>query len=169
MLTLQGIQQFHFNLDNDEHKYTTLKDLFGTLSVSQAIIYCISIRRVDDLYEAMKHDEFPVERLHGSLDESERRAIYATFKNGSCRVLIATDLLARGIDIQQLSLVINFDLLRYKEKYIHRIGRSGRYGRKGVAINFVTERDLENMDIIKKHYNTMIEEMPQNIEDYLSV
>ena len=100
MLTLQGIQQFHINLDNDEHKYTTLKDLFGTLSVSQAIIYCNSIRRVDDLYEAMKHDDFPVERLHGSLDESERRSIYAMFKNGSCRVLIATDFLARGIDIQ---------------------------------------------------------------------
>ena len=91
------------------------------------------------------------------------------FKSGQTRILLSTDLLSRGIDIQQLSLVINFDLPRSKETYIHRIGRSGRYGRKGVAINFVTERDLENMEIIKKHYDTKIEEMPQNIEDYLSV
>ena len=91
------------------------------------------------------------------------------FKSGQTRILLSTDLLSRGIDIQQLSLVINFDLPRSKETYIHRIGRSGRYGRKGVAINFVTERDLENLDIIKKHYNTKIDEMPQNIEDFLSV
>ena len=91
------------------------------------------------------------------------------FKGGQTRILLSTDLLSRGIDIQQLSLVINFDLPRSKETYIHRIGRSGRYGRKGVAINFVTERDLENLEGIKKFYNTKIEEMPQNIEDYLSV
>ena len=91
------------------------------------------------------------------------------FKGGQTRILLSTDLLSRGIDIQQLSLVINFDLPRTKETYIHRIGRSGRYGRKGVAINFVTERDLENLDNLKKFYNTKIEEMPQNIVDYLSV
>ena len=91
------------------------------------------------------------------------------FKSGQTRILLSTDLLSRGIDIQQLSLVINFDLPRSKETYIHRIGRSGRYGRKGVAINFVTERDMENLENLKEHYNTKIEEMPQNIVDYLSV
>ena len=167
MLTLQGIQQFHINLDNDEHKYTTLKDLFGTLSVSQAIIYCNSIRRVDDLYEAMKHDEFPVERLHGSLDESERRAIYATFKNGSCRVLIATDLLARGIDIQQVSIVINFDVPKSVHTYLHRIGRSGRWGRKGVGINFVTRRDVPKLKEIEQFYSTQVKEFPQNYKELI--
>ncbi len=167
MLTLQGIQQFHINLDNDEHKYTTLKDLFGTLSVSQAIIYCNSIRRVDDLYEAMKHDEFPVERLHGSLDESERRSIYATFKNGSCRVLIATDLLARGIDIQQVSIVINFDVPKSVHTYLHRIGRSGRWGRKGVGINFVTRRDVPKLKEIEQFYSTQVKEFPQNYKELI--
>ena len=167
MLTLQGIQQFHINLDNDEHKYTTLKDLFGTLSVSQAIIYCNSIRRVDDLYEAMKHDDFPVERLHGSLDESERRSIYAMFKNGSCRVLIATDLLARGIDIQQVSIVINFDVPKNVHTYLHRIGRSGRWGRKGVGINFVTRRDVPKLKEIEQFYSTQIKEFPQNYKELI--
>ena len=167
MLTLQGIQQFHINLDNDEHKYTTLKDLFGTLSVSQAIIYCNSIRRVDDLYEAMKHDDFPVERLHGNLDESERKAIYSTFKNGSCRVLIATDLLARGIDIQQVSIVINFDIPKSVHTYLHRIGRSGRWGRKGVGINFVTRRDVQRLKEIEQFYSTEIKEFPQNYKELI--
>ena len=107
--------------------------------------------------------------IHGELTTDERKKTMTEFKGGQTRILLSTDLLSRGIDIQQLSLVINFDLPRTKETYIHRIGRSGRYGRKGVAINFVTERDLENLDNLKKFYNTKIEEMPQNIVDYLSV
>ena len=107
--------------------------------------------------------------IHGELTTDERKKTMTEFKGGQTRILLSTDLLSRGIDIQQLSLVINFDLPRTKETYIHRIGRSGRYGRKGVAINFVTERDLENLENLKKFYNTKIEEMPQNIVDYLSV
>ena len=136
-----------------------LKDLFGTLSVSQALIYCNSIRRVDDLYDAMKHDEFPVERLHGGLEESDRKKIYSTFKSGSCRVLIATDLLARGIDVQQVSIVINFDIPRNEHTYLHRIGRSGRWGRKGIAINFQTKFDGAKLKHFQEYYNTEIREM----------
>jgi len=91
------------------------------------------------------------------------------FKSGKLRILLSTDLLSRGIDIQQLSLVINFDLPREKETYIHRIGRSGRYGRKGVSINFITDRDLEYQNEIQTFYDTKIEEMPQNINDYLNI
>lgn len=167
MLTLQGIQQFFINLDNDAHKYTTLKDLFGTLSVSQAIIYCNSIRRVDDLFDAMKHDEFPVERLHGDLDSFERKKIYASFKSGNCRVLIATDLLARGIDIQQVSIVINFDVPKNVHTYLHRIGRSGRWGRKGVGINFVTRRDVQKLKDIEQFYSTQVKEFPQNYKELI--
>ena len=90
------------------------------------------------------------------------------FKTGHTRILLSTDLLSRGIDIQQLSLVINFDLPRSKETYIHRIGRSGRYGRKGVAINLVTDRDIPYMKEIEAFYDTKIEEMPNNIGDYLN-
>ena len=90
------------------------------------------------------------------------------FRQGEIRILLSTDLLSRGIDIQQLSLVINYDLPIQKETYIHRIGRSGRYGRKGVAINFVTDRDLEYLHEIQTFYDTKIEEMPQNIGDIIS-
>jgi len=165
MLTLQGIAQFFIALDNDEHKYATLKDLFGSLSISQAIIYCNSIRRVDDLYDAMKHDEFPVERMHSGMDEKDRRDIYQRFKSGNCRVLISTDLLARGIDIQQVSIVINFDLPKNVHTYLHRIGRSGRWGRQGVGINFITRRDIQKLTEIKQFYSTEIKELPSNYKD----
>jgi superfamily II DNA/RNA helicase len=106
--------------------------------------------------------------IHGNLMTNERSEIMEKFRQGEIRILLSTDLLSRGIDIQQLSLVINFDLPLQKETYIHRIGRSGRYGRKGVAINFVTERDLQDLEELKQFYNTNIEEMPQNIGEIIS-
>ena len=168
MLTLQGISQFYIALDNDEGKYITLKDLFGTLSISQAIIYCNSIRRVDDLYDAMKHDEFPVERIHSGMEESDRNNMYEKFKSGSCRVLLSTDLLARGIDVQQVSIVINFDIPKNVHTYLHRIGRSGRWGRKGVGINFVTRRDFQKLKEYEQFYSTQIKELPENYKDYFT-
>jgi translation initiation factor 4A len=89
------------------------------------------------------------------------------FRSGSTRVLITTDLLARGIDVQQVSLVINYDLPTNRENYIHRIGRSGRFGRKGVAINFITTGDVTYMKDIEAHYHTTISEMPMNVADLL--
>ena len=105
--------------------------------------------------------------IHGTI--FKKKNTMNEFKSGQTRILLSTDLLSRGIDIQQLSLVINFDLTRSKETYIRRIGRSGRYGRKGVSINLVTDRDLEYMKEIESFYDTEIKEMPQNIADYLSV
>tara|TARA_Y100000817_G_scaffold163145_1_gene127424 strand:- start:1456 stop:2595 length:1140 start_codon:yes stop_codon:yes gene_type:complete len=166
-LTLQGIAQFYIGLDNDEHKYATLKDLFGGMSMSQVIIYCNSIRRVDDLHEAMKHDNFPVEKIHGGMKEEERQKTYFAFKSGDCRVLISTDLLARGIDIQQVSIIINFDVPKSVHTYLHRIGRSGRWGRKGVGINFTTRRDFMNLNRIKEYYSTEIKELPSDYSSYL--
>ena len=166
-LTLQGIAQFYIGLDNDEHKYATLKDLFGGMSMCQVIIYCNSIRRVDDLYEAMKHDSFPVEKIHGGMKEDDRQKTYMAFKSGDCRVLISTDLLARGIDIQQVSIIINFDVPKSVHTYLHRIGRSGRWGRKGVGINFTTRRDFMNLTRIKEYYSTEIKELPSDYSSYL--
>lgn len=168
-LTLEGITQFYINMKVSEWKYDILKDLYNTISISQCIIYFNSKNKLTEIYRNLIDEDFPVSMIHGDLTTDERKHTMNEFKGGQTRILLSTDLLSRGIDIQQLSLVINFDLPRSKETYIHRIGRSGRYGRKGVAINFVTERDLENLDIIKTHYNTKIEEMPQNIVDYLSV
>ena len=110
-LTLQGIAQYYIRLDSDEQKYATIKDLFDGLTISQAIIYCNSTRRVDDLEEAMVQDEFPVKKIHGKMDEAERKSVHSDFKSGACRVLICSDLFARGIDVQQVSIVINFVLL----------------------------------------------------------
>ena len=168
-LTLEGITQFYINMKVSDWKYDILKDLYNTISISQCIIYFNSKNKLNDIYKQLTEEDFPVSMIHGELSTEERKVTMSEFKGGQTRILLSTDLLSRGIDIQQLSLVINFDLPRSKETYIHRIGRSGRYGRKGVAINFVTERDLENLDIIRTYYNTKIEEMPQNIADYLSV
>ena len=115
----------------------------------------------------MKHDEFPVQRLHGGLDESDRKQIYSTFKNGACRVLIATDLIARGIDVQQVSIVINFDIPKNVHTYLHRIGRSGRWGRKGVGINFITRRDVQKLKEIEEFYSTEVKEFPENYKEVI--
>ena len=116
----------------------------------------------------MLDENYPISYIHGDMLQKERESNLNNFKNGTTRLLLSTDLLSRGIDIQQLSLVINFDLPRDNETYIHRIGRSGRYGRKGIAINFVTNDEFENLKTIEKYYNTKIEEMPKNIVDYLN-
>jgi Lhr-like helicase len=104
---------------------------------------------------------------HGDMDQAQRDLIMKEFRSGSSRVLIATDLLARGIDVQQVSLVINYDLPANRENYIHRIGRGGRFGRKGVAINFVTAEDVRMMREIEQFYSTQIEEMPMNVADLI--
>lgn len=168
-LTLEGITQFYINIKVSDWKYDILKDLYDTISISQCIIYFNSKNKLNQVYKDLIGENFPVSMIHGELTSEERKKTMNEFKSGQSRILLSTDLLSRGIDIQQLSLVINFDIPRSKETYIHRIGRSGRYGRKGVAINFVTERDMQNLEEIKTFYNTKIEEMPQNIVDYLSV
>tara|TARA_B100000575_G_C23128164_1_gene653932 strand:+ start:1429 stop:2583 length:1155 start_codon:yes stop_codon:yes gene_type:complete len=168
-LTLEGITQFYINIKVSDWKYDILKDLYDTISISQCIIYFNSKNKLNQVYKDLIGENFPVSMIHGELTSDERKRTMNEFKGGQTRILLSTDLLSRGIDIQQLSLVINFDIPRSKETYIHRIGRSGRYGRKGVAINFVTERDMENLENIRTFYNTKIEEMPQNIVDYLSV
>merc|ERR1712241_1551766 len=103
----------------------------------------------------------------GDMDQQERDLVMREFRSGSSRVLITTDLLARGIDVQQVSLVINYDLPAKRENYLHRIGRSGRFGRKGVGINFVTTADVRLMKDIEQYYHTQIDEMPMDIADLI--
>ena len=163
MLTLEGIRQYYIAVDDDREKYITLKNLFAFLSMSQCIIYSNSVKRVQDLYEAMVEDEFPVCRIHSNMDRAEREVAFNDFKNGRSRVLISSNVTARGIDIQQVSVVINFDLTKDVHTYLHRIGRSGRWGRKGVGINFITRRDVEKLKEIEQHYSTEIMEMPADL------
>ena len=164
MLTLEGIKQYYVAMDDDRQKYLTLKNLFSFLAVSQCIIYCNSIKRVADLYEAMKEDEFPVCCIHSNMDKAAREAAFNNFRTGNSRVLISSNVTARGIDIQQVSVVINFDLPKCVHTYLHRIGRSGRWGRKGVGINFITRRDISILKEIEAHYACQIEEMPSDIQ-----
>ena len=166
-LTLEGIKQFYIAVEREEWKFDTLCDLYETLTITQAIIYCNTRRKVDWLQEEMQKKDFTVSCMHGDMDQRERDIIMREFRTGSSRVLITTDLLARGIDVQQVSLVINFDLPTNRENYIHRIGRSGRFGRKGVAINFLAEGDVRYMRDIEQFYTTEIVEMPQDVADLL--
>ena len=162
MLTLEGISQFHVALETDHDKYATLKDLFTRISVSQCIIYCNSIRRVSDLAEAMTNDGFPVCCIHSGMEKDVRDKAYQEFRSGAHRVLISSNVTARGIDIQQVSTVINFDMPRDVHTYLHRIGRSGRWGRKGSGVNFVTRRDFRKLKEIESYYGTAIPELPAN-------
>tara|TARA_B100001093_G_C26860051_1_gene1029607 strand:- start:9534 stop:10718 length:1185 start_codon:yes stop_codon:yes gene_type:complete len=161
-LTLEGISQYYIALENDQDKYATLKDIYPTIAISQCIIYCNSVKRVKDLNDAMKTDGFPVVCIHSGMDKSERADAYASFKQGHNRVLISSNVTARGIDIQQVRTVINFDIPKCVNTYLHRIGRSGRWGRKGIGINFVTRRDVKYMRGIEQHYSTQIQELPQD-------
>jgi superfamily II DNA/RNA helicase len=163
-LTLEGISQYYVAIENDLQKYDTLKDLYSIISVSQCIIYANSLKRVNDLYQAMLTDGFPVCCIHGSMEKEERDKAFTEFKLGKFRVLISSNVTARGIDIQQVSVVINFDLPKDIHTYLHRIGRSGRWGRKGVGINFITRRDVTKIREIEQHYATEISELPGNIE-----
>merc|ERR1712014_247272 len=166
-LTLEGIRQFYVAIEKEDWKLGTLCDLYETLTITQAIIYCNHRRKVEWLMEKMTHRDFTVSAMHGEMEMRNRQLIMKEFRSGSSRVLITTDLLARGIDVQQVSLVINYDLPTNRENYIHRIGRSGRFGRKGVAINFLTQGDVRYLRDIETFYNTQIEEMPMDIADLI--
>ena len=167
-LTLEGIQQFFVNVKRNDWKYDVITDLYDTINVGQCIIYLNSKNKIEEIYDRLTKDNFPVGYITGDRSVQDRNEVMEQFRSGTLRILLSSDLLARGIDIQQLSLVINFDLPREKETYIHRIGRSGRYGRKGVAINMINDKEIDYLKQIESFYDTQINEMPQNIADYLS-
>ena len=166
-LTLEGIKQFYINVEKEEWKLETLTDLYETMTITQAVIFLNTRRKVDWLKEKLHEKDFTVSSMHGDMEQGERDIIMKEFRTGSSRVLITTDLLARGIDVQQVSLVINYDLPNNRENYIHRIGRGGRFGRKGVAINFVTQEDVRILRDIEQFYNTTIDAMPMNVADLI--
>ena len=168
-LTLEGIRQYYIAMEKEEYKLDTLEDLYKVIKISQCIIYTNSKKKTEFICKFLNERGFPVTFMHGGLAQDDRKSIMEDFRCGNIKILITTDILSRGIDIQQVSLVINYDLPKEKETYIHRIGRSGRYGRKGVSINFVTDRDDGKLKELQSYYNTKIEEMPQNINDYLNI
>jgi translation initiation factor 4A len=161
-LSLAGIQQYFAALQDDNAKYEMLKQIFGQLSVNQSIIYANSVGRVTDLYDSMIRDGFSVCCIHSSMRKEDREKAFYEFRTGVYRVLISSNVTARGIDIQQVSTVINFDIPNCVHNYLHRIGRSGRWGRKGLAINFITRQDVSMLKRIESHYKTDIKELPEN-------
>jgi len=166
-LTLDGIKQFFVAVEKEQWKFDTLCDLYDALTITQAVIFCNTKKKVDWLTEKMTKANFTVVKMHGDMEQEEREAIMKAFRNTEYRVLITTDLWARGIDVSHVSLVINYDLPNNRELYIHRIGRSGRFGRKGVAINFVANDDIRILRDIEQFYATQIDEMPMSVTDLI--
>jgi translation initiation factor 4A len=162
-VTLDGIKQYYVELQRDDWKYEVLCDLYKQLNINQAIIYCNKRQRCEWLAEKMGTQGFPLSFIHGEMDVEERRRRMTEFRTGNIRVLISTDLLARGIDVQQVSLVINFEMPVQRENYVHRIGRSGRFGRKGVAINLVVPEEMKALREIESHYATKIHSLPEDL------
>lgn len=166
-LTLEGISQYYISLETEQEKYETLCDLYKSISVGQSMIYCSSKKKVIWLSEKLSEEGYPVSSIHGDITQIDRDKIMKNFRKGETRVLITTDLLARGIDVRAVSLVINYDLPEDMQSYIHRIGRTGRFGRKGWAINFVMKTDDKYMRTIENYYQTQIVEMPDSIPDLI--
>lgn len=162
-LTLEGIKQYYLSCANDASKYENLYEIFANIDVNQCIIYCNTKEKADKLAEQMREKDFVVSCIHGSMPQETRNQVMKEFREGASRILISTDLLARGIDVQQVGLVINLELPSKKENYIHRIGRSGRFGRRGIAINLVSTHEASYLTEIQEFYHTQIVPLPNDL------
>ena len=167
-LTLEGIKQFKIELERESWKFGVLMDIFGSISVYQMMIYCNRKERVMEVRSQLSEAGMPCECIHSQLSYMERNDVMKKFRSGDARVLVTTDLLCRGIDVQQVSLIINYDFPRQTESYLHRIGRSGRFGRKGYAINFITPYDRDYVHQVTTFYQTDIAELPSDVGAALS-
>uniref|UniRef100_A0A6C0B5U5 RNA helicase n=1 Tax=viral metagenome TaxID=1070528 RepID=A0A6C0B5U5_9ZZZZ len=167
MITLEGIKQYYLGVEQESYKIATLYDLYDRLRIKQTIIFVNSKRKADYLKDQLEAENHVVSVIHASRTQTQRDETMKDFRLGNSRVLIATDIIARGIDVQQVEVVINYDIPKYVETYIHRIGRSGRFGRKGIAINLVTEEEFEKLTKIQNHYRTEITPLPENIKSLI--
>jgi superfamily II DNA/RNA helicase len=164
------ISQFYLDVESENLKFETLMDLYNLLSASQVIIFCNTIKTVDWLKENLEKNNFTITCIHSGKTQEENNAIMNDFRECKTRLLLTTDILARGIDIPEVNLVVNYDLPINKETYIHRIGRCGRFGKKGVSISMVKsddQSDIKTLQKMKQIYKIDIKEMPNDIEKYL--
>lgn len=166
-ISLSRIRQFYISCGEEKWKFDTLCDLYDSITVTQTIIFCNSKRKVEWLAQKMREANFPIVAIHGDLPQKDRDSIMEDFRGGRARQLIATDLIGRGLDVNQVSIVINYDVPLSREYYVHRIGRSGRFGRKGVAVNLAKDEELPLLSGLEKFYQTRIQEMPANISQLL--
>jgi translation initiation factor 4A len=166
-VVLEALKQFYVKLDKESHKFDVICDIYNVLTISQSIIFCNSKNKAIWLAEEMTKNNFTVSLIHGGMEQEERNKIISQFRAGQTRVLISTDLISRGLDVHHVSLVINYDLCYDRENYIHRIGRAARYGRRGVAINLISHKDMKMIQSLERHYNIKIEPMPNDIDKYV--
>ena len=164
-LTLEGIKQYFLSCANDNNKYENLFEIFANIDVNQCIIYVNTKEKAEKLAAQMREKDFIVSCIHGSMEQDKRNAVMKEFREGASRILISTDLLARGIDVHQVGLVINFELPGKKENYIHRIGRSGRFGRRGIAINLISVHEANYLLEIQEFYHTHIAQLPNDLAE----
>jgi superfamily II DNA/RNA helicase len=164
------ISQFYLDVEVEENKFDTLLDLYNLVSTSQTIIFCNTINKIEWLEQNLKTNNFTASTIHSNMLQSERDTIVKEFREGITRILITTDLLSRGIDICDVNMVINYDIPTNKESYVHRIGRTGRFNKKGVAITLIKMQDSSDVKIynkLKNYYKIDIKEMPPNLNHYL--
>mmetsp|Transcript_36450 Transcript_36450/g.84807 ORF Transcript_36450/g.84807 Transcript_36450/m.84807 type:complete len:395 (+) Transcript_36450:98-1282(+) len=164
-LTLQGINQFYATVEEEDCKLQVLTDLYERLATIPCVIYCNTEQKAKTLAQSLQVRGFPVSVMHGDLNHGEMQLAMREFRSGSSQVLISTDLSARAVEVAHVSLVINYDVPARTENYLFRIGRKGRFGRKGVAISFVTSEEVGAVHELARHYATQIEELPADIAD----
>lgn len=167
-LTLRGVTQYYAYVE-ERQKVHCLNTLFSKLQINQSIIFCNSTNRVELLAKKVTELGYSCFYSHAKMLQSHRNRVFHDFRNGVCRNLVCSDLLTRGIDIQAVNVVINFDLPKSSETYLHRIGRSGRFGHLGLAINLVTYEDRFNLYKIEQELGTEIQPIPQVIDKGLYV
>ena len=162
-LTLFGVTQYYTYIE-EKLKLNCLHTLFQKLEINQTIIFCNTTKRVKLLAKKIIEMGMSCYFIHAGMEQADRNKVFHDFRNNACRCLVSTDLMTRGIDVPNVNVVFNFDFPKNSETYLHRIGRSGRFGHLGIAISFITDDDLQNYYIIKKELDTDIEPMPQNID-----
>ena len=169
-IVINLISQFYLDVEIEEQKLDTLLDIYNLVSASQTIIFCNTIKKIEWLDEKLKENNFTITVIHSNMTQLERNNIVQEFREGKTRLLLTTDLLSRGIDIPQVNMVINYDLPSNKEAYVHRIGRCGRFNKKGIAISFIKTSDMYDtkfLNRLKHVYKINIQEMPESFENYL--
>jgi len=161
-LTLRGVSQYYAFVD-ERQKVHCLNTLFSRLQINQAIVFCNSVQRVELLARKITELGYSCFFIHARMYQSHRNRVFHDFRNGACRCLVSSDLFTRGIDIETVNVVINFDFPKNSETYLHRIGRSGRFGHLGLAINLVTFDDRENLYRIEHELTTEVQPIPKEI------
>eukprot|EP01114_Cavostelium_apophysatum_P012489 TRINITY_DN2802_c0_g1_i1.p1 TRINITY_DN2802_c0_g1~~TRINITY_DN2802_c0_g1_i1.p1 ORF type:complete len:364 (-),score=89.25 TRINITY_DN2802_c0_g1_i1:210-1301(-) len=167
-LTLKGVTQYYAFVE-ERQKVHCLNTLFSKLQINQSIIFCNSVNRVELLAKKITELGYSCFYIHAKMQQSDRNRVFHDFRNGACRNLVSSDLFTRGIDIQAVNVVINFDFPKNSETYLHRIGRSGRFGHLGVAINLITYEDRFNLYKIEQELGTEIKPIPPVIDKSLYV